>query len=170
MVETLQGFMNFHYTNLETCHEAAGLVIVIDVIRAFTNAAFAFGQGAECILPVSGVEEALELRESGISAPILLLEGVVTPDELPLVDRHRLAMVVRTREHLAWVQAARPARPLALSPASRLAFGSYTIANRSPPYPQKYGATTPSARFAATIASTALPPSASIAAPAADAR
>ncbi|MBI5294348.1 MAG: 2-phosphosulfolactate phosphatase [Chloroflexi bacterium] len=54
--------MNFHYTNLETCHEATGLVIVIDVIRAFTNAAFAFGQGAERILPVSGVDEALELK------------------------------------------------------------------------------------------------------------
>jgi 2-phosphosulfolactate phosphatase len=54
--------MNFHYTNLETCHKAAGLVIVIDVIRAFTNAAFAFGQGAERILPVSGVDEALELK------------------------------------------------------------------------------------------------------------
>ena len=54
--------MKIHYTNLETCHEATGLVIVIDVIRAFTNAAFAFGQGAERILPVSGVEEALTLK------------------------------------------------------------------------------------------------------------
>jgi 2-phosphosulfolactate phosphatase len=54
--------MDFHYTNLETCHTAAGLVIVIDVIRAFTNAAFAFEQGAERIIPVSGVEEALELK------------------------------------------------------------------------------------------------------------
>ena len=54
--------MQFRYTNLETCHEATGLVIVIDVIRAFTNAAFAFGQGAEHILPVSSVEEALTLK------------------------------------------------------------------------------------------------------------
>jgi len=54
--------MNFHYTNLETCHKATGLVIVVDVIRAFTNAAFAFGQGAEKIIPVSGVDEALELK------------------------------------------------------------------------------------------------------------
>ena len=54
--------MQFRYTNLETCHKATGLVIVIDVIRAFTNAAFAFGQGAERILPVSGVEEALTLK------------------------------------------------------------------------------------------------------------
>jgi hypothetical protein len=25
--------MNFHYTNLETCHEATGVVVVIDVPR-----------------------------------------------------------------------------------------------------------------------------------------
>ncbi|AUB82387.1 alanine racemase [Candidatus Thiodictyon syntrophicum] len=77
----------------------------VPVARALVGAADAFG--------VACVEEALELRESGISAPILLLEGVVTPDELALVDRHRLAMVVHQREQLEWVQAARPARPLA---------------------------------------------------------
>ena len=77
----------------------------VPVARALVGAADAFG--------VACVEEALELRESGISAPILLLEGVVTPDELPLVDRHRLAMVMHQREQLEWVQAARPARPFA---------------------------------------------------------
>ena len=54
--------MKFHYTNLETCHTATGLVVVIDVIRAFTNAAFAFSQGAKEIYPVSTVEEALALK------------------------------------------------------------------------------------------------------------
>ncbi len=51
--------MKFHYHNLETCHEATGTVVVIDVIRAFTNAAFAFSKGAKEIYPVSTVEEAL---------------------------------------------------------------------------------------------------------------
>jgi len=54
--------MKFHYTNLETCHTATGLAVVIDVIRAFTNAAFAFSRGAERIHPVSGVDEALEFK------------------------------------------------------------------------------------------------------------
>ncbi len=36
--------------------------MVIDVIRAFTNAAFAFHRGAKEIYPVSGVEEALQLK------------------------------------------------------------------------------------------------------------
>ena len=54
--------MKFHYTNLETCHTAIGLVVVLDVIRAFTNAAFAFSRGAKEIYPVSGVEEALQFK------------------------------------------------------------------------------------------------------------
>ena len=54
--------MKFHYTTLETCREATELVVVIDVIRAFTNAAFAFYKGAKEIYPVSGVVEALEFK------------------------------------------------------------------------------------------------------------
>jgi len=54
--------MKFNYTDLNTCHEATGVVVVIDVIRAFTNAAFAFSRGAKEIYPVSGVGEALQLK------------------------------------------------------------------------------------------------------------
>ena len=54
--------MKFHYTNLETCHEATGVVVVIDVLRAFTNAAFAFSRGAKEIYPVSKVREALQFK------------------------------------------------------------------------------------------------------------
>ena len=65
--------------------------------------------------------------------------------------------------------AARPARPLALSPASRFAFGSYTIANRSPPIPFIVGSTTERTAAAVTAASIALPPSRITCRPAADA-
>lgn len=54
--------LKFHYTNLETCHTATGVVVVVDVIRAFTNAAFAFSRGAKEIYPVSTVEEALQFK------------------------------------------------------------------------------------------------------------
>jgi 2-phosphosulfolactate phosphatase len=54
--------MKFYYTNLETCDEATGLVVVIDVIRAFTNAAYAFSRGAKEIYTVSTVEEALRFK------------------------------------------------------------------------------------------------------------
>ncbi|MBK1719795.1 alanine racemase [Thiocystis violacea] len=82
----------------------------------------AYGHGAVAVartladeadgFAVACVEEALELRESGIRGPILLLEGVFSPEEIALVDRAGLAMVVHGREQLAWVLSARPARPL----------------------------------------------------------
>ena len=54
-----------HITNVtnNTCGDATGAVIAIDVLRAFTTAAFAFAAGARDILLVSTVEEALALRE-----------------------------------------------------------------------------------------------------------
>jgi len=54
--------MKFNYATLETCHTANGLVIVIDVLRAFSNAAYAFSRGAKEIILVSTVEEALALK------------------------------------------------------------------------------------------------------------
>ncbi|HKI55315.1 MAG TPA: 2-phosphosulfolactate phosphatase [Anaerolineales bacterium] len=54
--------MNFHYTNLDTCHAATGVVIVVDVLRAFSNAAYAFSRGAEKIILVGDVDEALSLK------------------------------------------------------------------------------------------------------------
>jgi len=41
---------------------ARGLVVVIDVFRAFSVAAYAFSRGAERIIPVAGIEEASELK------------------------------------------------------------------------------------------------------------
>jgi len=54
--------MKFNYASIETCHTASGLVIVIDVLRAFSNAAYAFSRGAKEIILVSTVEEALDLK------------------------------------------------------------------------------------------------------------
>jgi 2-phosphosulfolactate phosphatase len=48
---------------LDDAAEATGTVIVIDVLRAFTTAAFAFDAGAEAITVVADVEEAFALRE-----------------------------------------------------------------------------------------------------------
>ena len=46
--------------------EASGIVIVIDVFRAFTTAAIAFENGAKDITLVAEIQEALELRRRGI--------------------------------------------------------------------------------------------------------
>jgi 2-phosphosulfolactate phosphatase len=56
--------MKFNYATNDTCHTVTGLVIIIDVLRAFSNAAYAFSVGAENISLVSGVEEALELKKN----------------------------------------------------------------------------------------------------------
>ena len=54
-------------------------------------------------------EEALELRNSGISStPILLLEGIFEESELNLVDKHNLWMVVCNDTQLQWVLKSKP--------------------------------------------------------------
>jgi alanine racemase len=59
---------------------------------------------------VACIEEAMELRDSGIRAPIVLLEGVFEPNELDVADRAGFTPVVHNREQLDWVCAARPSR------------------------------------------------------------
>jgi 2-phosphosulfolactate phosphatase len=54
---------DFNYYSLEDADKATGFVVVVDVLRAFTTAAHAFNVGVEKILPVSGVEEAVQLRK-----------------------------------------------------------------------------------------------------------
>ena len=55
--------MRIEYASLETCASATDTVVVIDVCRAFTTAAFAFAAGARDIILVSTVDEAFSLRE-----------------------------------------------------------------------------------------------------------
>ncbi len=55
--------MRINTATLENCADADGVVVVIDVLRAFSTDAFALAGGARRILLVSEVEEALALRE-----------------------------------------------------------------------------------------------------------
>jgi len=54
--------IEFKFYPLEKAHEAHGVAVVIDVLRAFTTVAFALNAGANLIYPVAGVEEAIQLR------------------------------------------------------------------------------------------------------------
>lgn len=54
--------MRIHFATLETCSRAAGVVVAIDVIRAYTAAAFALAAGARQILLVGAVDEAFALK------------------------------------------------------------------------------------------------------------
>ena len=75
----------FRTLTLAECDNARGVVVVVDVLRAFTTAAFAFARGARSIMLVADVDEAFALREQD---PDLLLMGEV--DGLP-VDGFDLA-------------------------------------------------------------------------------
>ncbi len=66
--------MKFKRVALETCSEATGTVVVIDVLRAFTSAAFAFAAGAEEIILVQETAEAFALQRK---MPGVLLMGEV---------------------------------------------------------------------------------------------
>jgi 2-phosphosulfolactate phosphatase len=71
--------MEFHRTTLETCETATGLVVVIDVLRAFSTAAYAFAAGAQTIALVGSVDEAFSLKKQN---PDALLMGEL--DGLPI--------------------------------------------------------------------------------------
>ncbi|QZX83296.1 alanine racemase [Metapseudomonas otitidis] len=61
---------------------------------------------------VACIEEALALREAGIRAPILLLEGFFEADELPLIEQHDFWCVLHAPWQLDAVERATLARPL----------------------------------------------------------
>ncbi len=54
-------------------------------------------------LAVACIEEALVVRRAGLDIPILLLEGVFSPEELEQVRASNLWMVVHSQDQLAWV-------------------------------------------------------------------
>jgi 2-phosphosulfolactate phosphatase len=66
--------MKIYNKTLEDCHRAEGVVVVVDVLRAFTTTAYAFERGALEILMVSTTEEAFALKRQN---PDLLLMGEV---------------------------------------------------------------------------------------------
>jgi len=61
---------------------------------------------------VAFLEEALVLREAGIRAPILLLEGVLSADEIPLLVEHDLWTVVHAPWQVDALERATLARPV----------------------------------------------------------
>ncbi len=61
---------------------------------------------------VACIEEALELRGSGIQQPILLLEGVFEPSELTLACTHALWITVHSQTQLEWLLSAGLDKPL----------------------------------------------------------
>jgi 2-phosphosulfolactate phosphatase len=67
----------------EDCHLAAGVVVAIDVLRAFTTAACAFAAGASELIAVSSVADAFSLRRL---YPDALLMGEVAGQSIDGFD------------------------------------------------------------------------------------
>lgn len=78
--------------NRTTAAQARGVTIVIDVIRAFTVAGYAFAGGAQALWLVRTIEEAQELRKhalatlSGGKEPKVVLAGEVRGHLIPGFD------------------------------------------------------------------------------------
>ena len=64
--------------------EARGTVVIIDVFRAFTTAAVAFSKGAEKIVLVAEVADALRLREQGVGEMCMGEVNGIRPDGFDL--------------------------------------------------------------------------------------
>ena len=64
--------------------EARGTVVIVDVFRAFTTAAVAFSKGAEKIVLVAEVEDALKLREQGVGEICMGEVNGIRPDGFDL--------------------------------------------------------------------------------------
>ena len=114
---------------LRGAREAVGTTIIIDVFRAFTTAAVAFSRGAEKIVLVAEVEEALALRRQGVGQLCMGEVAGVKPDafdygnspyELENVDLTGRTVVQSTRAGTVGATAA--------SAAERLYLGSFVTA------------------------------------------
>lgn len=56
--------MDLRCLTLQETEDAVGVVVVIDVLRAFSTAAYAFDAGAESIAVVGTIEEAFEMKRA----------------------------------------------------------------------------------------------------------
>lgn len=68
-------------------------------------------QGADAF-GVARMEEALQLRASGVSKPILLLEGFYLPADLPLLVEHNIQTALHCEEQLQALENVRLERPV----------------------------------------------------------
>jgi len=75
--------LKIYRATLSTCQSATDLVVAIDVLRAFTTAAYLFHAGVTENILVSGIQEAFDLRNQ---MPDCLLAGEVKGVKIPGFD------------------------------------------------------------------------------------
>lgn len=95
----------FTHGSLNHCDQATDCVVVIDVLRAFTTAAYAFAGGAKTIYCVAEIDQALALKNqypdslvmgevNGYSIPEFDLNN--SPDKLIKTNLHGKTLIQRT--------------------------------------------------------------------------
>lgn len=65
-------------------------------------------------LGVASVDEGIQLREAGVTRPIVLMEGLFHADELAEVEHHRFSLVVHHAAHVDMLVRARMTHPIAV--------------------------------------------------------
>ena len=91
------GALEHNYQAIKSCIKGNAKLCAVVKADAYGHGALetarvALAQGAE-YLAVATISEGIELREAGITAPILLL-GLILPDEAPLVVEHGITQTV----------------------------------------------------------------------------
>lgn len=99
------GALDVRYATLDDCDRVTGLVVVVDVIRAFTTAAHVLHRGAAEIWPVSGIDEAFALRDRHPGVLLMGEEGGIkvagfdagnSPSQLDGIDFAGRTVIQRT--------------------------------------------------------------------------
>ena len=134
--------MDIHlFSLLEGARAATGTVVIIDVYRAYTTAAAAFLQGAEKIILVAEVNEALQLRAGGAGA---LCVGEVggqrppgfdvgnSPHEVSQLDLNGKTLIQSTRAGTVGAATAGGADRRFAAPPTVAAATARTIARQRP--------------------------------------
>jgi len=103
--------------NLQVAAASAPGADILAVIKAN-----AYGHGAVKVaralgdsvgaFAVARVDEAMELRESGIDSPVLLLEGPLSASDVEAAAAHDLWLMLTAREQLEMLERSRPAAPI----------------------------------------------------------
>lgn len=102
--------------NLARVHDFAPGCSTIAMVKAN-----AYGHGYVCVakalkkataLGVASLEEGLILRQAGITQPVVLIEGVFTPDEIKEADKQGFTLVVHHLYQIDMLERAKVSRPL----------------------------------------------------------
>lgn len=92
-----------------------GQTLAVVKANAYGHGALEVARALEPLAPALGVaccDEALALREAGITAPLVLLEGIFSADEIELCAHHDFWPMVGEASQVEGIAQARPRSPL----------------------------------------------------------